>query len=411
MLSSTNRFTTPRVSTRLLPATLLAATLGLGLAAGPSQAQDETPITVYGVKSLSGSNASYGKYAEMGSKLAVDEMSATLGRQIDYVSIDTEGNAGRAVRKVQEAIAQDGARLFNGATLSSTALAVGKEVNSAGGVFMTPAGADEITGSECNSATFRWSVPTYGAIQQTLVPYIDSHPDAKRFYTITPQYVFGEALLRNAEKIFADKGVEHVGNSYHSLQEQEFSGYLTNAMAANPDVLVLLNFGSQSSNALRQAVNFGLNQQMDIIMVWSSGLEQLQELGNDNIDGIYFGAQYWHEVDTPANRELVKKVKEAYGITPNYPLAADYTMTKTLLQAVADSGATQGETLIHALEGRTYQGPTGEETIRAADHQVLKDYYLLEGKGAAEMTDASDYADIVSSGQSFLSPAQSGCHL
>lgn len=404
-------FPTTRLSTALLPATLVAATLSLGLAANSSQAEEEAPITFYGVKSLSGSNASYGKYAEMGSKLAVDEMSAKLGRQIDYVSIDTEGNAGRAVRKVQEAIEQDDARLFNGATLSSTALAVGNEVNEAGGVFMTPAGADEITGSECNPATFRWSVPTYGAIQQTLVPYIDSHSDAKRFYTITPQYVFGEALLRNAKQVFADKGVEHVGNSYHSLQEQEFSGYLTNAMAASPDVLVLLNFGSQSSNALRQAINFGLNQQMDIIMVWSSGLEQLQELGNDNIDDIYFGAQYWHEVDTPANLELVKKVREAYDITPNYPLAADYTMTKTMLQAVADSGATEGETLISALEGRTYQGPTGEETIRAADHQVLKDYYLLQGKGADEMIDDSDYADVVSSGQSFLSPAQIGCQM
>lgn len=390
---------------------LLVAAVGLGLATGTSQAQDKEPINFYGVKSLSGGNASYGKYAEMGSKLAIDEMAAKLDRPINYVSIDTEGNAGRAVRKVQEAIGQDGARLFNGATLSSTALAVGKEVDAAGGVFMTPAGADEITGSECNAATFRWSVPTYGAIQQTLVPYIDSHPDAKRFYTITPQYVFGEALLRNAKQVFADKGVELVGNSYHSLQEQEFSGYLTNAMAANPDVLVLLNFGSQSSNALRQAINFGLNQQMDIIMVWSSGLEQLRELGNDNIDGIYFGAQYWHEVDTPANRALVKKVKEAYGITPNYPLAADYTMTKTMLQAVADSGATQGEALIHALEGRSYQGPTGKETIRAADHQVLKNYYLLKGKAADEMTDASDYADVVSSGQSFLSPEKAGCQM
>ncbi|MBR9772529.1 ABC transporter substrate-binding protein [Halomonas sp. H33-56] len=390
---------------------LMLSALALGLATQPLLAQDQQPLTFYGVKSLSGAFASYGKYAEMGSRLAVEEARETLGRDIEYVSLDTEGNAGRAIRKVQEAINQDGGRLFNGATLSSTALAVGKEVAGVEGVFMTPAGADELTGSECNASTFRWSVPTYGAIRETLVPLIEALPEAKRFYTITPEYVFGEALLDNAKAVFEEFGVEHVGNSYHSLQEQEFSGYLTNAMSAAPDVLVLLNFGSQSSNALRQARNFGLNEQMDILMVWSAGLDQFEELGAANVDGIYFGAQYWHEVDTPFNQQLVASVREAYDITPTYPLAADYTMTRVMLEVADASGASEGPTLIEALEGYTYQGPTGEETIRASDHQVIKDYYLLKGKAEGEMEDPDDYADVISAGRSFVTPEDSPCQL
>ncbi|WP_348815006.1 ABC transporter substrate-binding protein [Halomonas sp. H10-59] len=390
---------------------LMLSALALGLATQPLLAQDQQPLTFYGVKSLSGAFASYGKYAEMGSRLAVEEARETLGRDIEYVSLDTEGNAGRAIRKVQEAINQDGGRLFNGATLSSTALAVGKEVAGVEGVFMTPAGADELTGSECNASTFRWSVPTYGAIRETLVPLIEALPEAKRFYTITPEYVFGEALLDNAKAVFEEFGVEHVGNSYHSLQEQEFSGYLTNAMSAAPDVLVLLNFGSQSSNALRQARNFGLNEQMDILMVWSAGLDQFEELGAANVDGIYFGAQYWHEVDTPFNQQLVASVREAYDITPTYPLAADYTMTRVMLEVADASGASEGPTLIEALEGYNYQGPTGEETIRASDHQVIKDYYLLKGKAEGEMEDPDDYADVISAGRSFVTPEDSPCQL
>ena len=73
--------------------------------------------------------------------------------------------------------------------------------------------------------------------------------------------------------VLKEHGLEHVGNSYHSLQEQEFSGYLTNAIAAKPDVLVLLNFGSQSSNTLRQAVNFGIKERMKVLLVWSAGLD------------------------------------------------------------------------------------------------------------------------------------------
>ena len=367
-------------------------------------------VTIYGVKSLSGSFASYGKYADMGSRLAVENYGDLLGHPVKYAVIDTEGNAGKAVRKVQEAIRQQGALFFDGATLSSTALAIGKEVDKAGGVFMTPAGADELTGSECNNATFRWSVPTYGAIHETVEPLIKAHPDWKRWYTITPQYVFGEALLNNAKAVFKAEGIEHVGNSYHSLQEQEFSGYLTNAMAAKPDVLLLLNFGGQSSNALRQAVNFGLKHQMKILVAWSSGLDQLQELGPQVAEGVYFGAQYWHTVDTPMNKELVSNVQAAYNMNPNYPMAADYIGTRIILDAIAKAGTTDGKLVAQTMENSRYQGPTGEETVRATDHQVLKNYYLLKGKAASDMQDEDDYVDIISSGQSFPDESSLDCH-
>lgn len=363
-------------------------------------AQDES-VTIYGVKSMSGAFASYGKYADMGSKLAVDQYGDLLGEKPKYKVIDTEGNAGKALRKVQEAISQEEAKFFDGGTLSSTSLAIGKEVNKSGGVFITPAGADELTGTDCNASTFRWSVPTYGAIRETVTPLFKEHPDKKRWYTITPQYVFGEALLSNAKAVFDELGIEHVGNSYHSLQEQEFSGYLTNAMASQPDVLLILNFGAQSSNTLRQAMNFGLKNQMTILVTWSSGLEQFQELSAAVTEDVYFGAQYWHTVDTPFNNNLVKDVKDAYGITPNYPLAADYISTKILLDAIAKAGTTDPISVSEALEGTSYEGPTGTEFVRAKDHQVLKNYYLLKGKAESDMKDSDDYADIISYGKSF----------
>ena len=374
------------------------------LLAAPSllrPAMAATPVTIHGLKSMSGAFASYGKFAEMGSKLAVQDFGPVLGAPAGNVTIDTEGNPGKAVRKVQEAIQQQGAKFFQGCTLSSTALAVGKEVAKAGGVFMTPAGADEITGSACNAATFRWTVPTYGAIHQTVRPLAKALPDKKKWYTITPQYVFGDALLTAAKDLFKELGIQHVGNSYHSTTEQEFSGYLTNAMAAQPDVLLILNFGGQAANCLRQAANFGLKNQMTVLVAWTAGLDWFQSLGPELLEGVYLGAQYWHQVDTPMNNALVKRVKEVYGITPNYPLAADYISTKVILEAIKQSGSTDGKTVAKAMEGMSYDGPTGKESIRAQDHQVIKDYYLLKGKAKGEMKDADDYATLISHGQSF----------
>ena len=168
---------------------------------------------------MSGPFAANGKFADMGMRLAIEQYGKALDRPLAYTLLDTEGKPATAVRKVQEAAQQQGARFFAGGILSGEALAMGKEAEKAGGIFVTTAGADEITGPDCNAATFRWSVPTFGAIEQTVRPLIDSMPKAKRWYTITPQYVFGDGLLSAAKNIFKAKRIEHVGNSYHSLTE------------------------------------------------------------------------------------------------------------------------------------------------------------------------------------------------
>ncbi len=360
---------------------------------------------------MSGAFAANGKYADLGMKLAIEQYGKVLGEPLAYSVLDTEGKPATAVRRVQEIAQQKNARFFAGGILSSESLAMGKEVQKAGGVFITTAGADEITGKDCNDATFRWSVPTYGAIEQTVRPLIQMMPKAKRWYTITPQYVFGDGLLSAAKAVFKEKGIEHVGNSYHSLNEKEFSGYLTNAVAAKPDVLLILNFGSQSSDTLRQAVSFGMKNNCTILLAWASGLEQFESLGADLCDGVYFGAQYWHAIDSPLNRDLVKRTQAAFKTNPNYSLAGSYICTKILLDGIVKAGNVDPKKVVAALEGMKYDGLTGPEEVRKGDHQVLKNYYLLKGKAKNKMKNPDDYADIVSSGQSFLPLDKTGCKL
>ena len=360
---------------------------------------------------MSGAFAANGKFADLGMKLAIEQYGKVLNRPLAYTLLDTEGKPATAVRKVQESAQQQDARFFAGGILSSEALAMGKEAEKVGGIFITTAGADEITGKDCNSATFRWSVPTFGAIEQTVRPLVEAMPKAKRWYTITPQYVFGDGLLSAAKNIFKEKGIEHVGNSYHSLTEKEFSGYLTNAAAAKPDVLLLLNFGAQSSDTLRQAVSFGMHKNMTILIAWASGLEQFESLGADLCEGVYFGAQYWHTVDAPLNQDLVKRCQEKFKSNPNYSLAGSYICTKLFIDAIIKAGTTDQKAVIAALEGMKYQGLTGEEEVRKGDHQVLKNYYLLKGKAKAKMGNKDDFVDVISSGKSFLPVDQTGCKL
>jgi branched-chain amino acid transport system substrate-binding protein len=390
----------------------LRATAAAGLAAHPlfSIAQSNELLLACPT-AMSGTFSAIGKYSEMGMQLAVEQQGTVLGRKVGYRMLDTEAKPATAVRRVQEAMEQHKINFFTGALLSAESLAMSKELDKAGGLLITNGGADELTGSDCNRSTFRWALPTYGLIQGSARPLAELMPKAKRWYTITPQYVFGEGLLKNAKDLFKEKGIEHVGNSYHSLTEREFSGHLTNAMAAKADVLFLLNYGAQASDTLRQAVSFGMKQKMTIVVAAASGLEQFESLGADICDGVYFGAVYWHTIDTAYNKRFVNQVREKFKLTPNYSLAAPYINTRMLIEAINKAKSTDPKAVAAALEGLKFESLTGLEEVRKEDHQVLRDFYLIKGKAKGQMRDKDDYADIINSGRFFLSPQEAGCKM
>lgn len=355
------------------------------------------PLNYYNVNAFSGNFAVSGKLSDYGVRASIKAFGNGLGRPIAYTKIDTAGNPAVAVRKVQQAIGQEHARHFGGAALSSEALAIMKEIDKAGGVYLTYVGADEVTGKDCNRSTFRWSLPTYGAVNAVLRPLLDQNGKWKKIYTITGQYVFGEALLRNAKAVMAEKKVAHVGNSYHALDEKEFSGYLGNAMSSGADALVVLNFGANTLDLLRQAASFGLKNRMAVVVVWFSGLDTFRSLGADVTEGMYFGLQYWHTLATPGNAQFLKAYRGEFNENPCFYSAADYQIATLMFDAVRRAGTDEPAAVIKSLEDHAYEGLTGEERIRAADHQVSKKYLLARGKAKKAMANADDFADIVAS--------------
>jgi branched-chain amino acid transport system substrate-binding protein len=390
--------------------TLLGA--GLGLAATPvfARAQGAPTLEVVGVYSLSGTFANVGDTLNKGTTMAFEHYGSAAGKRINYTLMDDQGDAGRAVRLVQEAMGR-GVKHIVGCTNSAIGLAVQKEVNAKGGIYIQMAGADESTGVDCNRANFRWPGATYTAVNATLRPFIQQNPNAKRWYTITGQYVFGDSLLNNVKAVLKDTGMQDLGNSYHSLSEREYSGYITAAIGAQPDVLAICNFGNQTVDVVRQAVSFGMKRNTKIVVPWSTGLDQYQAWGADICDGVYFGVNYWHGIDSPGNRVVSAVVRQKTNGPTNYLQACGWAVAQMLVEGANKAGTTDIPAMIHAMEGLSYEGPTGTETIRAADHQVIKDYYLMRGKPKSAMRDPADFADVLAATKAFQTPELAGCHM
>jgi branched-chain amino acid transport system substrate-binding protein len=376
----------------------------------PTIAEDKVVIGV--LSAFSGPYASLGEDSERGAKYAAEEAGGkVLGKPLELMFIDTEVKAGVAARKVREASQSKGVKFFNGAISSGVGLAISQACKEEKAIYFTSVGADAVTGSKCSPYTFRWSIPTYGAVQQTVKPLIKKFPDAKRWYTITPDYVFGHSLLDNAKAVFKEYGVQHVGNDMHPIGHTEFSSFITKAMAAKADFVVFFNFGKDTINALKQANNFGLTKKAKILVAWSSGLRDLEEIGPEFCEGVYFGSQFWHDVDAPVTQKLNKVWMEKYNSFPSYVEASQYMMTKIQIMGIELAGTTDTAAVRKALEGMQYDGPTGQEEIQAFDHQVKKNFYLLRAKARKDIERPGDNAAVISFGQSVKSQAESDCKM
>jgi branched-chain amino acid transport system substrate-binding protein len=389
------------------------ATLGGGAAAGlgglPARAADA--VVFAGIFSSTGAYAPFGRDTDRGFRLAVDELKATVdGHSITYLARDDQTKPDIGQQQVTDAYEHSGARFFAGVASSSVALAIAQVVSDKHALFFTSVGADDITGKNCNAYTFRWSVPAYGAVRATLYPFIKKFPEAKKWYTITPSYVFGESLLQNVKDVAQERGLTLVGNDYHPLGATEFSDYITKAAEAQPDVLVLLNFGGDAIHALKTAVSFGLKSKLKILYVWSGGLLDYAGIGPDDLDGVYVGCQYWHTA-TPATLRASAAYKTAYGEPLGYVGASAYIEAKLTFAGIARAKSVDPASVAKALEGYSYTGPTGTETIRAFDHQVVKPYFLLLGKPKSAMKDQWDYMDTVAVSSYPVPKDSSACKL
>lgn len=388
---------------------LFAGAKGIGIV-GPRSTRAQEPVRILLGTSFSGAYAESGMYTSRGVQLAVRQFGGqVLGRPIQVIERDTP-NPPEGVRKAQEAVEKLGANFLVISPSSSTVLAVSEYAAKKGAVLLGHAGSDKITGSACNKFTFRWQVPTWGAVRE-VVPRIIEEYKANTFYTITPKYVFGEDLLRNTQEVLEQRGKKLLGNAYHPLGNAEYSSHLAQAMAAKADCVLFLNFGGDTVNALKQAVNFGVSKVSRIACAWGSGITQMKALGAKAMEGVIWGLQYFYKIDTPKNRDLVKAFLEEYGEVPPYIAASAYAGMITILECIEKAGTTDPRKVIDVWEGYEYDGITGKEKWRACDHQCIKNYFSVKCKGPDDMKDPEDFGDIIGYSANFLPCEETGCKM
>src|SRR5260370_18956 len=173
-------------------------------------------IKIGHVPPLAGFLGALGAYAQLGLRMAQEEINASggvMGRQLDILSEDSV-NPATAATKAQRMLDQDGVAFLMGEINSASALAIMQVAERNKKLFMQiGARSDALRGKNCNRYTFHVDIPStvmVNAVGKALVR--DNMMKDKKFYTLTADYIFGHDLARAAQSFFDANGGKTIGD-------------------------------------------------------------------------------------------------------------------------------------------------------------------------------------------------------
>jgi ABC-type branched-chain amino acid transport systems, periplasmic component len=104
---------------------------------------------------------------------------------------------------------------------------------------------DAVTGKDCHWNVFRVCNTTRMETNSVSKTLFDQF--GKKWFFITADYAFGHTLQQGFEASLKQYGGTEAGVALTPLGTTDFSSYLIQAQAANPDVIIFLNAGRMRS--------------------------------------------------------------------------------------------------------------------------------------------------------------------
>ncbi|HEY2531491.1 MAG TPA: ABC transporter substrate-binding protein [Xanthobacteraceae bacterium] len=403
--------------------TILKAGLAIGAmqVASPFvvRALADQPVKIGLDNPLTGTYAALGKNELIGCQLALDQINAKggiLGRKVELLVEDsTSGDAGTAVQKARKLIDRDQVNFLLGNVNSALAAAMANVSYEKGVFHVVPGGhTDPVTGENCHWNVFRVCNTTQmeaNAVASTLIKTA-----GKKWYYITPDYAFGHTLQAGLEKAAAKLGGSKVGGDLTPLGTTDFSSYLIKAQAANPDVIIFLVAGDDAVNALKQAVQFGLDKKYHLAGAQQE-LEVLLGLPPEARVGSWVFEWYWKQPNVPHVSDFVADIRHrSGGHVPTARTWFGFAATWTCAIAAQQAKSLEAAKMAKAMQGFKLPAevslmPDGA-FYRAGQNQLIPDLYV--GNAQAKGSDPEDLfnvTEIVKGIDAAGTLEETGCHM
>ncbi len=381
-------------------------------------ARGEQSVKIGFCDPLTGTYAELGKNELIGSQLAVEQINAKggiLGRPVELLVEDsTSGEAGTAVQKTRKLIERDNVSFILGNVNSSLSLAMAQVTNEKKVLHIVQGGhTDAVTGTSCHWNVFRVCNTTQtetAAVASVLINKV-----GKRWYYITADYSFGHTLQSGMEKAAAPLGGVKVGADLFPLGSTDFSSYLIKAQAARPDAIIFMCAGDDMINALKQAVQFGLDKSLHLGGAQQE-LEALEGLPPEARVGYWVFEWYWKQPGVPHVAEFVDAVRKKTGKVPTARTWFGFASTWSCALAANTAKSLDAVKMAKALSGMTLPPEIGLMPhlpyYRAGQHQSINTLYVGNAQSQGSVPeDLFNVTDLVKGTDVADSVEASGCKM
>ncbi len=364
----------------------LFVALGLGVAAG---AQAQAPIRIGELNSYKAQPAFLDPYKK-GWELALEEINAgggLLGRKVEVVSRDDNGNPGDAVRVAEELVSRERVDMIFGTFLSHIGLAVTDFAKQRKVFFLAAEPlTDKITWQNGNRYTFRLRPTTY--MQTAMLVPDAAKLKKKRWAIVYPNYEYGQSAAATFKELLkaAQPDVEFVAEQAPALGRVD-AGAVVQALAdAKPDAIFNVLFGADLAKFVREGTTRGLFKDRAVVSLLSGEPEYLDPLRDEAPEGWIVTGYPWYGIDTPHHKRFLEAYQKRWNDYPRLGSIVGYSSMMSLAAGIRKAGSTDTEKLIAAFEGLAVDTPFGPMTYRPEDNQATMGAYVglttvRDGKG------------------------------
>jgi branched-chain amino acid transport system substrate-binding protein len=396
-------------------AAVVAAGLAFAVSGTAANAQISDDVVKIGV--LTDMSSLYADATGKGSLAAVqmavaDYGGKVKGKPVEVVSADHQNKPDVGVSIARNWYDNEKVDAIFDVPTSSVALPVSALTREKNKIHINSGGgSSDITGVACSPNTVHWTYDTYALSNVAGKAMVKQGQDT--WFFITADYAFGMALERDAANVVKESGGKVLGDVRHPLNSSDFSSFVLQAQASKAKVVALAIAGGDTTNALKQASEFGITKGGQKLIALLMEITDAHSLGAKEAQGlIVTDAFYWDMNDE--TRAFSKRFNEKVGHMPTMIQAGLYSATMHYLKAIEAIGSDEAPKVMAQMRATPVNDFFAKNGKIRIDGRMVHDMYLFEVKKPEESKGEWDLYKLIATvpgDEAFRPLDKGGCPL
>jgi branched-chain amino acid transport system substrate-binding protein len=377
----------------------------------PASAAGDT-VVIGDIDDLSGV---YADAAGMGAveamKMAIADFGGTvLGKKIVTLVADHQNKPDIGASKFREWADQSALNVLLGGSNTGVSIAMAK-VAAAKKLpfFAIGAGGASLTNEDCTAYSVHYVYDTTALANGTATTIVKG--GGKTWFYLTADYAFGAQLQNAASKVVDANGGKNIGAVRVPLGASDFSSFLLQAQGSGAQVLGLANAGTDFSNSLKAANEFGITRKMKPVALLAF-ISDIHSVGLQTAQGLYLTTGWYWDLNEET-RAFAKRFFQKMNREPTMDHAGYYSATLTYLRAVKEAGTTDSDKVMAVLKKMKINDMFAKGGYIRADGVMVHDMYVMQVKSPQESKYPWDYYRVVKQmpGEEAFGPITGACPL